>query len=261
MTKFVLVLLLGWSSIGGVLLANISNTVSNDKDDIEQPTYNPAQGTMAAYVFKAIRQNNPENTTRLNYQAFSRAYLGYLNMQTQRMLPADMRTVTICDFSLSANEKRLWVIDLCSKKVLFHSLVSHGKNTGEEFATEFSNTEGSHQSSLGFYITSNTYQGSNGYSLRLEGVDAGMNDKAMSRAIVMHGAWYCSEDFIKEHGRLGRSYGCPSVPIDLHQDIINVIKDQTLLYIYHQDFTELNQSVWLHTPNKTQIAAIERQLI
>ena len=131
------------------------------------------------------------------------------------------------------------------KKVIFNSLVAHGKNTGEEFAQKFSNTESSLQSSLGFYITEATYNGSNGYSLKLLGMDSGYNDAALQRAIVMHGADYVSEDFIKNQKRLGRSWGCPAVPRALAEPIINTIKGKNCLFIYYPDTQYLASSTWL----------------
>ena len=146
---------------------------------------------------------------------------------------------------MSSNTKRLWVIDINEKKVLFNSLVAHGKNTGEEFATNFSNTESSLQSSLGFYITDATYNGDNGFSLRLLGMDKGFNDAAYRRAIVMHGADYVSDEFAAVHKRIGRSWGCPAVPRDLTQPIINTIKGRNLLFIYYPDQNYLSKSEWL----------------
>lgn len=139
----------------------------------------------------------------------------------------------------------MWVIDIENKKILFNSLVAHGKNTGEEFATAFSNTESSYQSSLGFYVTETTYNGSNGYSLKLLGMDAGYNDAALQRAIVMHGADYVSEDFIKSQKRIGRSWGCPAVPRALAKPIIDTIKGQNCLFIYYPDQQYLSESKWL----------------
>jgi hypothetical protein len=141
----------------------------------------------------------------------------------------------------------LWVIDVAEKKVLFNSLVAHGKNTGEEFAQKFSNIESSYQSSLGFYVTESSYNGSNGYSLKLIGMDEGYNDAALQRAIVMHGADYVSEDFIKSQKRLGRSWGCPAVPRELAQPIINTIKNNNCLFIYYPDQQYLSSSKWLKT--------------
>jgi hypothetical protein len=182
---------------------------------------------------------------QLNIEVFEKAYLGFLNLQKAGKLDANAHILSICDFSMSSNTKRLWVIDLNEKKVLFNSLVAHGKNTGEEFATQFSNTESSNQSSLGFYVTENTYNGDNGYSLKLQGMDKGFNDAAMQRAIVMHGADYVSESFANQHQRIGRSWGCPAVPRELASDIINTIKDKTCLFIYYPANSYLSSSEWL----------------
>lgn len=115
---------------------------------------------------------------KLSETVFEKAYLGYVNLKKAGKVPENSNLLTICDFSLSSNLKRLWVIDIKEKKIIFNSLVAHGKGTGEEFAEKFSNRESSHQSSLGFYTTENTYEGDNGYSLKLEGLDAGYNDAA-----------------------------------------------------------------------------------
>lgn len=186
-----------------------------------------------------------ENINKLNPDVFYKAYLGFNNLKKAGQLSEDAHLLTICDFSLSSTQKRLWVIDLNETKVVYNSLVAHGKNTGEEYAQKFSNTESSLQSSLGFYITESTYNGSNGYSLKLLGMDAGYNDAALQRAIVMHGADYVSEDFIKNQKRLGRSWGCPAVPRALAQPIINTIKEKSCLFIYYPDEQYLSSSKWL----------------
>lgn len=183
----------------------------------------------------------------LNEEVFFKALTGFENLKKAGLLNQDAHLLTVCDFSMSSNMKRLWVIDTEEKKVLFNSLVAHGKNTGEEFATNFSNTNSSLQSSLGFYITDATYNGDNGYSLRLLGMDKGFNDAAYKRAIVMHGADYVSEDFAAVHKRIGRSWGCPAVPRDLTQPIINTIKGRNCLFIYYPDQNYLSKSEWLKT--------------
>lgn len=186
-----------------------------------------------------------EQGHELNEEVFFKAVTGFENMKKAGLLNGDSHLLTVCDFSMSSNTKRLWVIDMNEKKVLFNSLVAHGKNTGEEFATNFSNTESSLQSSLGFYITDATYDGDNGYSLRLLGMDKGFNDAAYRRAIVMHGADYVSERFAAMHKRIGRSWGCPAVPRDLTKPIINTIKGRNLLFIYYPDQNYLSKSEWL----------------
>lgn len=140
--------------------------------------------------------------------------------------------ITIIDFSLPSDKKRLWVLDLIHWKVLFCCLVSHGRNSGELTAESFSNIPGSNASSPGFYSTGETYFGKHGLSLTLDGLEPGINDNARARAIVIHGADYVSDAFIKNHGRLGRSFGCPAVPVELNKEIIQTIKGGSCLFIY-----------------------------
>ena len=181
----------------------------------------------------------------LSQTVFEKAFLGFNNLKKAGRISEETKFLTVCDFSLSSNLKRLWVIDTENGTVAFNSLVAHGKNTGEEFATHFSNTESSLQSSMGFYITDATYEGENGYSLRLLGMDKGYNDNALQRAVVMHGADYVSEEFAAQHKRIGRSWGCPAVPRALAAPIINTIKGKNVLFIYYPDQNYLNASQWL----------------
>lgn len=185
------------------------------------------------------------NCDTLSQDVFDKALHGFNKLKIVRSLPESAHILTVCDFSLSSNRKRMWVFDLESKKVLFNSLVAHGKNTGEEFARHFSNMEGSLASSIGFYITESAYNGENGYSLKLLGMDKGYNDAALQRAVVMHGADYVSEEFAREHQRIGRSWGCPAIPRDLAEPVINTIKDRNCLFIYYPDTQYLQSSEWL----------------
>ncbi|MGB3182697.1 MAG: murein L,D-transpeptidase catalytic domain family protein [Cyclobacteriaceae bacterium] len=168
-------------------------------------------------------------------EVFKKALIGYYNLELGKKVDRKRKIITIADFSKSANEKRLWVIDLTSKKTLFNTYVAHGRNTGNVFAKTFSNTVNSNQSSMGFYVTAETYYGKHGLSLRLDGQEKGVNDNARRRAIVMHGADYVSENFIKRVGRLGRSFGCPSIPMELRDDIIKTIANKTCLFIHYPD--------------------------
>ncbi|MBW8521922.1 murein L,D-transpeptidase catalytic domain family protein [Chryseobacterium chendengshani] len=186
-----------------------------------------------------------ENDHKIQFDVFAKALLGFENLKKAGKIDQNAHLLTICDFSMSSNTKRLWVIDTDEKKVLFNSLVAHGKNTGEEFATNFSNTESSLQSSMGFYITESTYNGDNGYSLKLLGMDKGFNDAAYKRAVVMHGADYVSEEFAAMHKRIGRSWGCPAIPRSLAEPIINTIKGKNCLFIYYPDENYLSSSEWL----------------
>ena len=179
----------------------------------------------------------------LNYPAFQAAMEAHKVLLTKRTLKNDS-ILTIVDFSKPSNEKRFFVIDVKNKKILHKELVAHGKNTGMLFAKNFSNIAHSLQSSLGLYLTAETYHGKHGYSLRLDGVVKGMNDKARQRAIVIHGANYVSESFAKIHGRIGRSFGCPALSYEVSTPIINTIKNQSCLFLYHP---ELDQGKLLAT--------------
>ena len=144
--------------------------------------------------------------------------------------------VTIADYSQSSTKKRLYVIDLKDKKLLFNTYVAHGRNTGDEYARSFSNREGSLKSSLGFFVTENPFMGNQtGFALLINGVEKGINDLAVKRAIIIHGADYATENFIKKYGRLGRSLGCPALPPDMNKPIIEKIKGGTCLFIYNPD--------------------------
>lgn len=156
----------------------------------------------------------------VNFLAFRQAVAGY-NLIKQK----SKSILTLIDFTKSSTEKRLFVFDMEQKKMLYSSVVSHGKNSGENYATSFSNEVGSYKSSLGFYLTGNTYQGRNGYSLLLDGLEKGINDRARERAIVVHGAAYANPSVCKS-GRLGRSFGCPALPQALTKPIINTIKGE-----------------------------------
>ena len=147
----------------------------------------------------------------------------------------DPSTLTVIDYSKSSAAKRLWVFDLRSHALLYEELVAHGKGSGDRFATAFSNDPESHQSSLGLFETRDTYSGKNGYSLRLKGLDAGFNDMAFERAIVMHGAPYVSEQVAKSLGRLGRSWGCPALSEAVAHKIIDRIRGNGLLFAYYPD--------------------------
>lgn len=140
--------------------------------------------------------------------------------------------LTLIDYSLPSTQPRFWVLDLEHGRVLFHELVAHGAGSGDNYAVDFSNLDGSRQTSLGLFLTGSTYQGSNGYSLRLRGLDPGINDRAEERAIVMHGAWYVSADQIRRFGRLGRSWGCPALAKSIAPRVIDRIKDGTFLFAW-----------------------------
>ena len=164
-------------------------------------------------------------------ESFKKALKGFYEMKEKGFIKKDI--LTLIDFSLSSNTKRLWVIDLATNTILYNSLVAHGRNTGEEFANSFSNAAESFKSSLGFYATGEIYNGKHGMSLKLDGLEKGINDNARNRGIVMHAADYVSNFFIKAHNRLGRSQGCPALPSEITTEIINKIKDKSCLFIYY----------------------------
>jgi hypothetical protein len=150
--------------------------------------------------------------------------------------------LTLIDYSLPSTERRLWVIDLAARRVLFEELVAHGKNTGGNVARLFSNLPGSLQSSLGLYLTGTTYTGRNGYSLRLLGLEPGVNDRAFERAIVVHGADYAEPGTAERLGRLGRSWGCPAVPRRVARKLIDTIKGGSFVFAYYPDDRWLSSS-------------------
>jgi hypothetical protein len=159
---------------------------------------------------------------------------------------ASDRLLTIIDYSKASTEPRLWVLDLEREQVLFEELVAHGRESGENFATRFSNAEGSHQTSLGLFRTADTYVGGNGYSLRLDGLEPGVNDRARERAIVMHGAPYVSEAQLRTVGRLGRSHGCPALRPAIARTVIDTIKQGSLVFAYYPDKQWLRGSRFLN---------------
>lgn len=157
--------------------------------------------------------------------------------------------LTIIDYSLPSSEKRLWVLDLYEKKLLFHTYVAHGLKSGTKSTNFFSNQNNSRASSLGVYLTRQAYYGREGTSLRLTGLDRGFNDNADYRAIVMHGAFYVEEDFIKKYGRAGRSWGCPALPHSLSTKIIQTIKDNSMMIVYYPQDRWLLKSQYLNCQN------------
>lgn len=154
--------------------------------------------------------------------------------------------LAIIDYSLPSSEKRLWIFDLKQHRLLFNTYVSHGIKSGSLLTTYFSNRYNSKSSSIGIYLTNHTYRGREGLSLKLTGLDRGFNDNAENRAIVMHGGWYMNENFIHKYGRPGRSWGCPAVPLELSDSIINTIKNQALFVVYYPSESWFQSSKFLN---------------
>ncbi len=158
---------------------------------------------------------------------------------------ADPATLTVIDYSRPSTAKRLWVFDLRDPALLYEELVAHGKKSGENMATRFSNELDSHQSSIGLFLTEDTYVGRNGYSLRLRGLDRGFNDRAYERAIVMHGAPYVNDEIARTNGRLGRSWGCPALREGVARAVIDRVKGTGLVFAYYPDSEWLKSSKYL----------------
>jgi len=216
-------------------------------------------GGLGAAPSDALRARTPRTPTKGSGVSFSRAAwpkltssgpspkvldlaLGAASCAIGSGLVNQPKTLTVIDYSLPSTERRLWVLDLTNGETLYHELVAHGQGSGGDLATQFSNTPDSHQSSLGLFVTADTYVGRNGYSLRLDGLDAGFNDNARERAIVIHGAPYVSEAVAKAQGRLGRSWGCPALGDDVARDVIERIKGGNLVFAYYPDRAWLNGS-------------------
>ncbi len=181
------------------------------------------------------------NDTTLNYKAFELALKGYLLLDEENKLK-NTKVLSLIDYSKSANNKRFYVIDVAQEKILFKTYVAHGKGSGLVYPKSFSNKNQSHKSSLGFFVTGQTYYGKQGYSLRLIGLEKNINNNALKRAIVIHGAGYVSKEYIERNGRLGRSFGCPALPLDVYKNIIDSIKNTSCLFSYYPEQEYLSVS-------------------
>jgi hypothetical protein len=181
----------------------------------------------------------------LSLKAFEYAWLGYHKLLKKGMLH-NSDLLTICDFSQSSSKERMYVIDVRNKKVLYKTFVAHGINSGEEFASSFSNQDESCKSSLGFYVTRKTYYGVNGLSLRIDGMDKGFNDNAYRRSIVIHGAPYVSQRILNKYGVMGTTFGCPAIPTEVTQEIIPLVKNGSCFFIYYPSKKYLAQSTVLN---------------
>jgi hypothetical protein len=222
-------------TLSPILSANISPRDFSEKEHI-LPSISEAE------LLSTIILDSFDNS-KLAPQAevIQMAIAGYLNLVSEGKVEKGS-PLSVIDFSLPSSKERLWIFDVEAGELLYHSLVSHGRNSGDLMARKFSNINSSFMSSLGFYVTGETYQGKHGYSLRLDGVEKGFNDRARERAIVIHGADYANREFVKDTGRLGRSLGCPALPMDIYKEVINTIKDGSCLFIYGNDAEYLNKS-------------------
>ena len=191
-----------------------------------------------------------ELTDKLDFDVFKSAMEGYYTIDAP-----NKEVLSIIDYSKPSNEKRFFIIDIENRKLLYNTLVAHGKKSGYVNATTFSNKYGSHKSSLGFFRTGNSYYGIRGYSLKLEGLEKGINDNARQRGIIIHGANYVDERIANGNGVIGRSWGCPAVSKKISKEIINLLKGGSLLYIYADDEVYKKKSVIanLHTNENSSL--------
>jgi hypothetical protein len=206
----------------------------------------------AAFEQYALTFYSQLDDTSLNFTAFKTALRGYYFLKEEGKLK-NTKVLTLIDYSKSANTKRFFVIDQEQQKILFKTYVAHGKGSGVEYPTSFSNNNKSHKSSLGFFVTGQTYYGRHGYSLRLMGIENNFNSNALKRAIVIHGAGYVSKEYILHNGRLGRSFGCPALPTNVNKNIIDTIKNSSCLFCYYPEKEYFATSSILHKMNDGKI--------
>lgn len=205
-----------------------------------------AEKRMILATANIIYQDMNLEDSGLSRTAFEYAWTGYYKLKKKGLL---RRTgiLTICDFSQSSSKERMYVIDVRNRRLLYHTFVAHGINSGGEFANSFSNRMESGKSSLGFYITTGTYTGFNGLSLRIEGLDKGFNDNAARRAVVIHGATYVSRRILNKYGVMGTTFGCPAIPDEMTTQIIPVVKNGTCFFIYYPSNKYLAKSPVLNS--------------
>lgn len=232
MKKLILPIFVGCLSVSFTLLPG---TPAATNSSITAVLTNPVSKVPAATIASnalTIYKEAGLAESGLPEEAFLYAWKGYQYLLKKQLISRD-QYLTICDFSQSSSKKRLYIVDVENHELVTNTYVAHGKNSGGEYATHFSNTPESLESSLGFYITRNTYTGKHGLSLRIDGVDPGYNTKAMERTIVIHGAAYVDAARAKAGVMMGRSWGCPAVPAKESASIITTIKNGTCFFIYH----------------------------
>jgi len=227
-----------------MLIFSVSNNMLFAKKNVPNSGFHgisTSEKNKTSEISHSIFTRGLFNQAGLSEEIFNMAFNGFSKINKKEILSTDS-IITIIDYSKPSNEKRLFVIDLKSAKLIHQSVVAHGRNTGEKYARIFSNKLNSHMSSIGFYITKKTYMGENGYSLRLDGLERGFNDNAMKRSLVIHGADYADESVINSKGYLGRSYGCPALPREISKQVIEKIKDGNIIFAYYPDENYLKQS-------------------
>lgn len=244
----------GLSRLSFVLVALVATATASDSPASERVSVAPqsASRTILAPASKRLPapQTLPEILLRqapgLHAEALELAFRA-VDTAARQGLVGRPELLTVIDYSLPSTVPRLFVFDVQRRVLLFRELVAHGKNSGENLTTRYSNKEGSLATSLGLFVTEGTYMGGNGYSLRLNGLDRGFNDQAMSRAIVMHGAPYVSKSVAKKLGRIGRSWGCPAVSTKVAKKLIDTLKNGSPIFAYYPDPKWLQASQLLNT--------------
>lgn len=248
--------------VGALLLSLVLPSLAPPQAHAAEPEASMEPSASASAIpsdplFTALRRQAP----RLDPEVLGRA-LDAMRCAVAAGEAERDEILTVIDYSLPSTKKRLWVFDVAQRKLLFRELVAHGKNTGGNMATRFSNVTGSLQTSLGLFRTAETYYGKNGYSLRLHGLEQGVNHLALPRTIVMHGAWYVSEKLARKQGRIGRSWGCPAVREAVARPLIDTIKNGSLIFAYYPDDQWLASSRFLdacslRTPARTVAATAD----
>jgi hypothetical protein len=238
-------------TVVGVLIFSFAfsstSEIDNSKDlkiNTEIPVKTEVKSSFEATAAGLYNEFVVNNSSMPGLSVFEKAISGYMKLEESGKVANPL--LTVIDFNLSSTKKRMWILNMDTKEVLFNTFVAHGKNTGVEFAKNFSNKENSHQSSLGFYVTGETYYGKNGLSLFIDGMEKGFNSNARKRYVVIHGADYAEPEFIQRIGRLGRSYGCPAVPNKIAKELINKIKGKSVVYIHKNDENYIEKSTYLN---------------
>lgn len=224
-------------SKNATLHANASATLVDRTDNSAKTDANSMLKATTTFLYDSLQLNK----MGLSYDALQYAYKGYQYLLNKHALGSNTNVLTVVDFSQSSHNKRMYIIDVKNFKVLLNTYVAHGRNSGLDYAENFSNKPESLQSSLGFYVTKDTYNGKHGLSLRLDGQEPGYNDKAEERAVVVHGAEYIGDQRLGA-AYMGRSFGCPAVPQALASTVINYIKNGSCLFIYHPSKNYLHGS-------------------
>lgn len=220
--------------------------VNTDPKKLPVLLSNNSASPAAVHLVDSLYTNIHLEEAGLSKQAFFNAYKGYQYLLGKNKL-FNKDFLTICDYSQPSSNKRLYVIDLKNNAIVYNTYVAHGHNSGSEMPKSFSNTNSSNKSSLGFLVTAETYMGHNGYSMRFDGQERGINDNVRMRDVVMHGSIYVNAERAKNGTMMGRSFGCPAVPASECAEIINTIKDGSCFYIYSPDAYYANHSSILNS--------------